>query len=225
MISVGVDVDRLGLMAVMGQPQATAEYIQATSRVGRKYPGLVLVLYNSARSRDLSHYELFKSYHQALYRQVEATGATPFAARARDRGLHGMFVSLVRQAIKAAASDKSAGKVGEWTADLDQVVETIVARTRDVAKSEVEAVEGQLNELIDAWRSAADNGTVDHFPGWFRQKVNALLQDTSGVVDDVDFDYPVDEPPWPTMTSLRDVDATSGLYLVPTLKAKKAADA
>ena len=224
MISVGVDVDRLGLMAVMGQPQATAEYIQATSRVGRKYPGLVLVLYNSARSRDLSHYELFKSYHQALYRQVEATGATPFAARARDRGLHGMFVSLVRQMVKAAAADKSAGKVGQWTADLEEVVDTIVERTRDVASSEVHAVEVQLGELMDAWRAAADNGTVDHFPGWYQQKINALLQDTSEVVDDVDFDYPVDEPPWPTMTSLRDVDATSGLYLVPT-KARKDANA
>jgi len=71
MISVGVDVDRLGLMAVTGQPQTTAEYIQATSRVGRRYPGLIVVLYNAARSRDRSHYENFRAYHAALYRQVE----------------------------------------------------------------------------------------------------------------------------------------------------------
>src|ERR1017187_6189687 len=57
MISVGVDIDRLGLMVIMGQPQATSEYIQASSRVGRQFPGLVLTLFNSARSRDRSHYE------------------------------------------------------------------------------------------------------------------------------------------------------------------------
>ncbi|MEK8226503.1 helicase-related protein [Oerskovia sp. M15] len=77
MISVGVDVDRLGLMAVMGQPQTTSEYIQSTSRVGRRHPGLVFTLFNASRSRDLSHYESFTTYHRALYRQVEATGATP----------------------------------------------------------------------------------------------------------------------------------------------------
>jgi hypothetical protein len=89
MISVGLDVDRLGVMAVMGQPQSSAEYIQATSRVGRKHPGLVVTMFNSARSRDRSHFENFIPFHQSVYRSVEATSATPFAARARDRGLGG----------------------------------------------------------------------------------------------------------------------------------------
>ena len=96
MISVGLDIDRLGLMTVMGQPQSSAEYIQATSRVGRKHPGLVVTIFNSARSRDRSHYEGFLPFHQSLYRAVEATSATPFAARARDRGLHGVLVALAR---------------------------------------------------------------------------------------------------------------------------------
>src|SRR5207302_73757 len=96
MISVGVDIDRLGLMVIMGQPQATSEYIQATSRVGRKFPGLVFALYNAGRSRDRSHYENFVAYHSALYRQVESSSVTPFSPRARDRGLHAVLVALAR---------------------------------------------------------------------------------------------------------------------------------
>ncbi len=94
MISVGVDVKRLGLMVVTGQPKTTAEYIQATSRVGRNAPGLVCVVFNWARPRDLSHYEQFEHYHATFYQQVEALSVTPFAPRALDRGLSALLVSL-----------------------------------------------------------------------------------------------------------------------------------
>ena len=96
MISVGVDVPRLGAMVVAGQPKSTGEYIQATSRVGRQQPGLVMAVYNWARPRDLSHYETFDHYHRTLYRQVEALSVTPFAPRALDRGLTGVLASLLR---------------------------------------------------------------------------------------------------------------------------------
>lgn len=96
MISVGIDVPRIGLMVVAGQPKATAEYIQATSRIGRdpRGPGLVLTIYGWARPRDLSHYERFEHYHATFYRFVEALSVTPFAPRARDRGLTALLVSL-----------------------------------------------------------------------------------------------------------------------------------
>jgi hypothetical protein len=96
MFSVGVDVNRLGLMAVIGQPKSTSEYIQATSRVGRQYPGLVAIMYNFARPRDLSHYERFHAYHQSFHRYVEPTGVTPFSPRARDRALHAVYVAVGR---------------------------------------------------------------------------------------------------------------------------------
>ena len=96
MISVGVDVKRLGLMVVAGQPKATAEYIQATSRVGRTFPGLVCTVFNWARPRDLSHYETFEHYHATFYKHVEPLSVTPFSPGALQRGLAGLLVSLVR---------------------------------------------------------------------------------------------------------------------------------
>ncbi len=96
MLSVGVDVSRIGLMVVNGQPKNTAEYIQATSRVGRASPGLVCTVFSWSRPRDLSHYETFEHYHATFYKHVEARSVTPFAPRALDRGLTGAMVSLMR---------------------------------------------------------------------------------------------------------------------------------
>ena len=98
MLQVGVDVERLGLMLVVGQPKNTAEYIQASSRVGRQAsrPGLVVNLGNWARPRDLAHFEQFRHYHETFYAQVEALSVTPFSATSLDRGLDGVLVSAAR---------------------------------------------------------------------------------------------------------------------------------
>ena len=98
MISVGLDISRLGLMVSTGQPKTTSEYIQATSRVGRdsSRPGLVVTLYSLNRHRDRSHYENFQYFHETFYRDIEATSVTPFAARALDKGLAGALISLIR---------------------------------------------------------------------------------------------------------------------------------
>src|SRR5947209_4175685 len=111
MISVGVDVKRLGLMVVTGQPKTTAEYIQATSRVGRNAPGLVCVVFNWARPRDLSHYEQFEHYHATSYQQVDALSVTPFAPRAIDRGLAALLISYVRLLGSEFNENSQAGKV------------------------------------------------------------------------------------------------------------------
>jgi hypothetical protein len=98
MISVGLDITRLGLMVVVGQPKTHSEYIQASSRVGRdaKKPGLVITLLNVHKPRDRSHYERFRHYHETFYRSVEAATVTPFSARALDRGLAGALVGFMR---------------------------------------------------------------------------------------------------------------------------------
>jgi len=101
LIEVGIDIDRLSLMTVVGQPKSTSQYIQVTGRVGRKWdkrPGLIVTLYGAAKPRDRSHFERFRSYHQRLYAQVEPTSATPFAPPALDRALHAAAISYIRQA-------------------------------------------------------------------------------------------------------------------------------
>ena len=98
MFGTGVDVDRLGLMVVHGQPKTTASYIQATGRVGRQGGGLIVTFFRASRPRDLDHYEFFTGYHRALYRHVEPITVSPFSPRARERGLGPLAVILLRHA-------------------------------------------------------------------------------------------------------------------------------
>lgn len=231
MISVGVDVDRLGLMVVMGQPQTTSEYIQSTSRVGRRHPGLVLTLFNASRSRDLSHYESFTSYHRSLYRQVEATGATPFAPRALDRGLHGLLVILARHLLDGAAGDKSV-RVPVDTGGLRSVAEVIVARARSVAgPATADEVQRSLDALVDQWDDGIDGGKLLQYARWAMQgkDVKALMTPAGSSIDDADGSalletFPPQDTPWPTLTSLRNVDRESTLRIISTKKTKAVAN-
>jgi hypothetical protein len=150
MISVGMDVSRLGLMVVNGQPKTIAEYIQATSRVGRsqKAPGLIITLFNAAKSRDRSRYETFASWHRSLYRDVEATSVTPFAPRARDRALHAPYVAMVRHLVDGMADP---GAIEHHQKEAEALLETVIARIDRVDPLEAGAARAQLNSFLDAW--------------------------------------------------------------------------
>jgi ATP-dependent helicase YprA (DUF1998 family) len=210
MISVGVDVNRLGLMAVMGQPQTTAEYIQATSRVGRSHPGLVIVLYNAARSRDRSHYENFRTYHSALYRQVESTSVTPFSARARDRALHAALIGAARLTLPAARGNDDAAQLAAFLPDLRRIVDRIVDRVRSVSPDEADPTAAQLNAIIDQWTDmiAGSSGDLKYqqrrYPGNTHRRPDfaALLREYED--DDLPYSFP-------TMNSMRDVDVETDL--------------
>ena len=212
MISVGLDVDRLGLMTVMGQPQAAAEYIQATSRVGRRFPGLVVDVLNSARSRDLSHFEGFKMFHSALYRQVEPVSVTPFSPRARDRGLHGVLLSAIRALVPGL--NEAPQPVGDVRSDVAAVVEGLVDRCKRVAPEDAEGLGAEIEELLRQWREWATLPSHERSPyvDWSRvpdpSKVPLLKQ------ADGQSGFPVGEPPWHTLTSLRNVDGESPLVRV-----------
>jgi hypothetical protein len=159
MISVGVDVPRLGAMIVAGQPKSTSEYIQATSRVGRQYPGLVIAVYNWARPRDLSHYETFCHYHRTLYRQVEAFSVTPFAPRALDRGLTGVLASLLRLGGPGWNPNPGAGLVDPADSRAVRARETIRARADDqLGHPGALALEERITKLLEAWKTEASVG-------------------------------------------------------------------
>jgi len=135
MLQVGVDVSRFGLMVVTGQPKNTAEYIQASSRVGRDAarPGLVVTLYNWSRPRDLAHYEDFAHYHATFYRQVEALSVTPYTRRSLDRGTAATFVAAVRNVIGPYSHDADAQDVDLEGEIVKDVTDRLLSRAERAA--------------------------------------------------------------------------------------------
>ena len=161
MLSVGVDVNRLGLMAVNGQPKGTAEYIQATSRVGRSFPGLVCTVLTWARPRDLSHYETFEHYHATFYKHVEAQSVTPFSPRAMDRGLTGSLLSLMRLENDMFSPNDGAGKLGKSDqSEISDAIDVLVKRAWNVSElsSTKNLAEQELKERADEWAKEAGKG-------------------------------------------------------------------
>ncbi|MEU8641406.1 helicase-related protein [Streptomyces sp. NPDC048674] len=205
MISVGVDVDRLGLMAVMGQPQTTAEYIQATSRVGRQHPGFVAVMLNSTRSRDRSHYEDFLSFHSALYREVESTSVTPFSSRARERGLHAVVVALARLMLPAARANDAAARIEDFVSDLRaKVGSALLDRVSAIEPSELKATTEAFDDFVGWWQDEALARPNLVYESPRSSRVPALLANYD--------DESADASPWKTLWSLRDVDASSTFF-------------
>jgi hypothetical protein len=155
MLSVGVDVKRLAMMLMQGQPKTTAEYIQATSRVGRhSVPGLVVTFFNATRPRDRSHYETFDVYHRSLYRHVEPTSVTPWSTPSRHRALHAALVILVRHGLGLSAENQ-AGDVLDRLPAVVALAEQLAARAAAGDPQAASAVHEELDELLSAWQQQA----------------------------------------------------------------------
>jgi hypothetical protein len=213
MLSVGVDVNRLGLMAVNGQPKTTAEYIQATSRVGRAFPGLVCAVLNWSRPRDLSHNETFEHYHDTFYRHVEAQSVTPFAPRALDRGLTGAMVSWLRLDKDAYNSNLGAQQMNRLpspeAASAKEVLSNRAYRVTD--RKEIKShTEDMVQERCDEWVDQASRSgrRLGYEKGRARKKDQA---DVAGLLKRPGFQ------PWDKFTvpmSLREVEPDVRLVML-----------
>ncbi len=206
MIAVGMDVDRLGLMTVVGQPKQNAEYIQATSRVGRSYPGLVFTIYNPYRPRDLSHYENFEGFHSQMYRYVEGTTATPFSARARDRVLHAIVVALLRLQNEELANNNRANEINKVSEDIiEGVKKTILERVSVVSPKAYSDVEQEIELFIEEWKllSQEEKHLNYYTPDRFLDRYNRLLNFYH------EYCTPKEKP---TLNSMREVEQASAIY-------------
>ena len=210
MISVGVDVGRLGIMAVTGQPKTTAEYIQSTSRVGRQHPGLVVTIFNWARPRDLSHYERFEHYHATFYQHVESLSLTPFSAGATDRGLAALLVSLIRLKNEEYNLNKSASRISREDPYIQTAIQKIVERAWHVSGDPAvrDFVERELNHRLDYWLAQAQDTEGGKELGYKTAKDDVTI----GLLA-----KPGAESlqPFTCLNSLRNVEPSIGLILNP----------
>lgn len=203
-IEVGVDIQRLSLMAIVGQPKTTSQYIQVSSRVGRdpSKPGLAVVIYGQTKPRDRSHYERFRSYHQKLYAQVEPTSVTPFSPPAVERSLHGLIAALVRQLGRLAteATRPDPFPLPPGSALRDRLEEVIRERVRAIAPSEETAVMARLSNRLDQWRA----WNPAQYGGFGQAPEDAPLMHPAGSAERPEWNG----RSWATMSSLRNVDAS-----------------
>ena len=223
MISVGLDIQRLGLMLVIGQPMLTAEYIQATSRVGRDdhRPGLVVTLLNVHKPRDRSHYERFRTYHETFYRTVEASSVTPFSARALDRGFAGALVALARHAHPHLSPPHGVDQLATVRKSIEQMLMSVfrerIARQEFTDAQERDerllAVQNRIVDLLDAWQTIVETyrdagATVHYQPFETRSTVQPLLRNS--LEKQFDSDH---ERKFRASRSLRDVEPEVNLFL------------
>ncbi|MBN2384571.1 helicase [bacterium] len=195
MISVGVDVSRLGLMVVAGQPKTTSEYIQATSRVGRsdRSPGLIITMYNPGKPRDRSHYEQFRAYHSAFYSFVEPTSVTPFSIPALDRALHAVLVIIARHLARLETPDK----IQPSAIEIKNAFKFIRSRCENSHPEHSSLIESKLFSLLRQW----DEFKPGRWGGFGKPPENQPLMYPAGTEPRVEWDIS-----WPTPTSMRSVD-------------------
>ncbi|MDU3988317.1 MAG: helicase-related protein, partial [Staphylococcus sp.] len=203
-IEVGVDIDRLSLMTIVGQPKTTSQYIQVSGRIGRKVdenPGLVIVLYNKGNSTDKSHYEHFNEYHQQLYANVEETSITPFSYFSIERGLPAVLIGFLRQIFdyKKLGIAPNAEFINDNLNKIEDFVEKrIVKKMKLVDTTEKETLQTVYEKVLD-------NLTGIDYESW-ESKFNQ-----SGYMVQLNEDTVVQEDQSTIITSMRNVDATSRL--------------
>lgn len=210
MISVGVDIPRLGLMVVNGQPKSTAEYIEATSRVGRRSPGLVVTVYNSGRPRDESHFEHFRTYHDALYRAVEATSVTPWAPRARDKALHAVVAALVRHLVRGLGDDEGAVEFDAEHPVVESILKGIAARAKRGSFGLEEKETGRdLWAIVRRWSRIAAKNKAAGLRLRYWEKPAPFGRTAPHLMRDAEKMKRTETIAWPTPNSMREIEPST----------------
>ena len=214
MISVGLDVARLNVMLLVGQPKLTSEYIQASSRVGRSYPGIAFAMYDGTKSRDRSHYEQFKPYHESFYKYVEPTGVTPFSKPARDRALHSVIISMLRLLEPDLGQEKGAALFNRerYSTRTQQVEKYLVKRASEVTKrinsnmeDNSEEISAEVEAVFEKWEHLAEIYGEDNF--YYGEKFMYQSPDENEGRLMKSFNTDQHDPAFDTMTSMRNVDS------------------
>ncbi len=196
-IEVGIDIDRLSLICVVGQPKTTSQYIQVTGRIGRRRdrPGLVVMLYGASKPRDRSHFERFRSYHQRLYAQVEPTSVTPFSPPVLDRTLHAVMAAFARQ---AGTADTATSPTPYPEIAMNDLREILAARVRLIDPQEADNYEKVFGERVQEWK----RWKRLRWEGDPASENTPLLREAGAYVPRA-----VAMTSWPTPLSMRHVDA------------------
>ena len=214
MISVGLDVSRLALMIINGQPLTTAEYIQASSRVGRgETPGIVFVNYYKTQARSLSHYENFRSYHDSFYRFVEPSSLTPFTFQARSRALHAALVIAIRHSGIGMLQNDTASNFNKENDLVKKVIKEIKIRSKLAIGNNKEAVK-KTNEHIDSLVLEWAN-EVEYCE---KNKIKLVYHSNDGSFNNVICNFEAEDGLWQTLQSMRNVESSALLKLVKGVK-------
>ena len=205
-------------MLMVGQPKLTSEYIQASSRVGRSFPGVVFVQYDATKSRDRSHYERFRSYHESFYRFVEPTGVTPYSKPARERALHSVMTAMLRQRLGLCKDDDAIYFDKEYSAnEIREIEEFIMKRIKSMnsrierkAKDNPDEIHTEMQEFIDTWQNyvneCTSEGKSDLLYFGRRFMVSAPADGVHRLLRP--FRSPGKDVALNTLTSMRNVDAS-----------------
>ena len=196
-IEVGVDIDRLSLLVLAGQPKTTSQYIQVSGRIGRRWwerPGLVVTVYGPTKPRDRSHYERFRSYHERLYAQVEPTSVTPFSPPSLERAAHALLIAYVRQKQRMGSA---ATPLPYPDAEVKNATALLTQRVARVDPGEAQSLAKVLARRAREWRTwqrsyweRQEDGS-DYLMRRYGEYVDAQNRNTT----------------WPVPNSLRNVDA------------------
>lgn len=215
MISVGIDVARLNVMLLVGQPKLTSEYIQASSRVGRSFPGTAFAMYDGSKSRDRSHFEQFKAYHESFYRFVEPTGVTPFSKPARDRALHAVIISLIRYNIGLSRDNDAINFDLEYHSEqIKEVKEFVLKRLDEINKrasdgvtEDVSEVETEIDQFLNEWQRLVETAPNKELCFGKKFMVKSPSKDERRLLK-VFGTAPYETYSKPTLTSMRNVDSS-----------------